>query len=192
MNSLITVVVLGLVAASLAAPQTPRACPKIVTRAEWGAKPATTSALTTFPPSHVIIHHAASAACTTQSACSAQVRAFQDQHINSNGWADIGYNFLIGEDGNVYEGRGWGKTGAHAPNFNSKSIGICFIGTFTSKLPTAAALKLAHDLIDCGTASGQISGTYKLAGHRQVTSTECPGNTLYADVQKWSHWTSAP
>lgn len=39
-------------------------------------------------------------------------------------WADIGYNFLVGEDGNVYEGRGWTQVGAQTLNYNSKSIGI--------------------------------------------------------------------
>jgi len=48
-------------------------------------------------------------------------------------WADIGYNFLVGEDGNVYEGRGWDKQGAHSKLFNSKSIGICIIGDYTSE-----------------------------------------------------------
>jgi N-acetylmuramoyl-L-alanine amidase len=38
-------------------------------------------------------------------------------------WDDIGYNFIVGEDGNVYEGRGWGIVGAHAPGFNSYSLG---------------------------------------------------------------------
>ena len=40
-----------------------------------------------------------------------------------SGWSDIGYNFLVGEDGNIYEGRGWGKVGAHARGHNSDSIG---------------------------------------------------------------------
>ena len=39
------------------------------------------------------------------------------------GWADIGYSFLVGEDGNVYEGRGWSLAGAHCIGYNSKSIG---------------------------------------------------------------------
>jgi N-acetylmuramoyl-L-alanine amidase len=39
------------------------------------------------------------------------------------GWDDIGYNFLVGEDGNIYEGRGWTQTGAHCIGYNSKSIG---------------------------------------------------------------------
>lgn len=53
--------------------------------------------------------------------------------MNTNKWSDIGYNFVVGEDGNVYEGRGWDKIGAHAPSYNSKSIGICMIGNFVSK-----------------------------------------------------------
>lgn len=53
--------------------------------------------------------------------------------MDTKQWNDIGYNFLIGGDGNVYEGRGWGKHGAHSSPYNSKSIGICIIGNFTSK-----------------------------------------------------------
>lgn len=53
--------------------------------------------------------------------------------MNNNGWDDIGYNFIIGEDGNVYEGRGWKYLGTHAPAYNGQSIGICVIGDFTSK-----------------------------------------------------------
>lgn len=54
--------------------------------------------------------------------------------MDTKHWSDIGYNFIVGEDGNVYEGRGWGKQGAHSKNFNNKSIGICIIGDYTSKL----------------------------------------------------------
>lgn len=57
----------------------------------------------------------------------------KNDHMNRKGWNDIGYNFLVGEDGNVYEGRGWGKQGAHSVPFNKKSIGICIIGDYRSK-----------------------------------------------------------
>lgn len=33
--------------------------------------------------------------------------------MESKNWDDIGYNFLVGGDGEVYEGRGWDKQGAH-------------------------------------------------------------------------------
>ena len=38
-------------------------------------------------------------------------------------WSDIGYNFLVGEDGRVYEGRGWDNEGAQAKGFNAQSVG---------------------------------------------------------------------
>jgi hypothetical protein len=62
--------------------------------------------------------------------------------MDNRGWQDIGYNFLIGGDGNVYEGRGWGIWGAHVPRYNSKSIGICVIGDFQSEFLTNVATKL--------------------------------------------------
>jgi hypothetical protein len=37
-------------------------------------------------------------------------------------WGDIGYNFLVGEDGNVYEGRGWTQVGAQTLNYNSNQL----------------------------------------------------------------------
>jgi N-acetylmuramoyl-L-alanine amidase len=42
------------------------------------------------------------------------MRNIQNFHMNTNGWADIGYNFCIGDPGQVYEGRGYGRHGAHA------------------------------------------------------------------------------
>ena len=38
------------------------------------------------------------------------------------GWTDIGYSYLIGDDGNAYEGRGWEWVGSHTccGNCNSR------------------------------------------------------------------------
>ena len=46
--------------------------------------------------------------------CSAEVRKIQDFHMGpGRNWWDIGHNFLIGEDGRIYEGRGFDAQGAH-------------------------------------------------------------------------------
>jgi len=68
----------------------------------------------------------------------------------SIGWDDIGYSFLIGEDGRVYEGRGWGVVGAHTLNYNSVSYGFCVIGNFMDHVPNEAALQATKDIIACG------------------------------------------
>jgi peptidoglycan recognition protein len=83
-------------------------------------------------------------------------RGIQDWHINGNGWCDIGYSFLVGGDGNVYEGRGWDEIGAHTGGFNSVGYGVCFLGSFTSQLPTAAAEATFHQLADCMMANGKV------------------------------------
>ena len=41
-----------------------------------------------------------------------------------SGWWDIGYSFIVGEDGNVYEGRGWDMVGAHTKGYNSRGLGM--------------------------------------------------------------------
>lgn len=68
-------------------------------------------------------------------------------HIDTQGWNDIAYNFLIGSDGNIYEGRGWGIEGAHAFGYNNRSIGISFIGCFINKIPTEEALNACKNLL---------------------------------------------
>ena len=39
------------------------------------------------------------------------------------GWWDVGYSFMVGEDGNVYEGRGWDQVGAHTYGYNTVGLG---------------------------------------------------------------------
>jgi len=79
---------------------------------------------------------------------------------NTTEWWDIGYNFLVGEDGNVYEGRGWDIVGAHAKNYNAESIGITFIGTFTNRIPNSVAINAAKQLISCGVSKVNFIACY--------------------------------
>jgi N-acetylmuramoyl-L-alanine amidase len=48
--------------------------------------------------------------------------------MDKKNFSDIGYNFLVGGDGETYEGRGWDMQGAFAKEFNNRSLGIAFIG----------------------------------------------------------------
>lgn len=42
----------------------------------------------------------------------------------------IYFSFIIGGDGKVYEGAGFHKVGAHTRGYNTRSLGIAFIGNF--------------------------------------------------------------
>lgn len=113
------------------------------------------------------------------------------------GWDDIGYSFLVGQDGNVYEGRGWHHVGAHTQGYNSRGFAASFMGNFMTHLPNAASMNAVKALIACGVQKGYISPSYHLYGHRDVGSTECPGDQLYKEIQSWPHyshthpWTSS-
>ncbi|XP_017785949.1 PREDICTED: peptidoglycan-recognition protein SC2-like [Nicrophorus vespilloides] len=166
----------------------------IISRAGWGARPAkwASNNLAVNPPSHVAIHHGDSPSCYNKAACTSRVKSYQDWHMDGNGWNDIGYNFVVGEDGNVYEGQGWGKHGAHAVPLNRMSIGICVIGSFNGAAPNAAAQKAVQELIAYGVSNGKIQTNYKLVGHRQVDNTDCPGTAFYNVIKGWKNWSANP
>ena len=69
--------------------------------------------------------------------------------MKTAGWDDIGYNFLVGEDGRAYEGRGWDHIGTHVRDYNFVSLGFSVIGDFNTRLPNQAALDLVKKLIAC-------------------------------------------
>ncbi|XP_012228599.1 peptidoglycan-recognition protein SC2 [Linepithema humile] len=188
-----TTLIFAAVYVTLVTRETAAAAPNIISRAQWGARAPKSQApnLRLKPAPYVIIHHSTSSSCETQTACKQKVKGFQTYHMDSKQWADIGYNFLVGEDGNVYEGRGWDKRGAHSIPFNSKSIGICIIGDYSNRTPNRAAVDAVTNLITHGVQNGQIKSDYKLLGHRQTWQTACPGNSLYTMIQSWPHWSQS-
>lgn len=167
-------------------------CPNIITRNDWNAREGLSKSLEQYPATHVLLHHSSTATCNSPANCAALVRSIQKIHMNRKRYRDIGYNFLIGEDGNIYEGVGWGKQGTHEDRLNSRSMGICFIGDYTSYLPNEAALGALQRLLECGVEDGHLTADYKLITHRQVTPTDCPGHRLYTHMRGLDHWVNAP
>ncbi|CAF1501309.1 unnamed protein product, partial [Rotaria sordida] len=88
-----------------------------VNRAGWGARePTSITNLTRKPLSFYVIHHTYSPPnCYDDASCIQRVKSIQNYHQLDRGWVDIGYHFLVGENGKVYEGRGWNRQAAHSP-----------------------------------------------------------------------------
>ena len=106
--------------------------PQIITRAQWGARnPEAIQTVSTGKRANFMVHH--SGANPNQS-----VRAIQDFHMDTRGWSDIGYNFLVDACGQVFEGRYGGimknVVGAHSAGFNTGSVGVAVIGDFSKML----------------------------------------------------------
>ncbi|XP_001603488.1 peptidoglycan-recognition protein SC2-like [Nasonia vitripennis] len=167
---------------------------RIISRSQWGAQPATDKPrhLKVQPAPLAIISHTGTQSCYNEAKCILSVRVIQTFHIEAKGWVDVGYNFLIGGDGNVYEGRGWDMAGAHTHNYNNRSIGIAFVGDFSYKSPIKEQIATAVKLLELGVKNGKLAKDYKLIGQRQVAHTQSPGDKLYNVIRTWEHWTNDP
>lgn len=105
---------------------------KIIPRAAWSARPPKKKAEKANWKC-IVLHHSYAFIANAGQAES-HVRSYQISHMDANGWSDIGYNFLVGPDGRVFEGREGGKNaqGAHTLGFNQHTVGINVMGNYES------------------------------------------------------------
>lgn len=165
-------------------------CPPIVTRAQWGARlPKEAPVNLPRVPVYMFIHHGAGSECFDNSTCVRKVQEYQNLHMSPpRDWNDIAYNFVVGENGIAYQGRGWSSVGAHTKGYNDVGLAICIIGDFTNHVPNDAALNTVKQLIQCALDNGKLTQNYTLKGHRDVGTTECPGTAYYNLIHSWPHF----
>lgn len=159
----------------------------VIARESWGAR---ATRCTQGDPSkyRMAIHHTVTPATSDPPT---RLRGIQAYHMDTNGWCDIGYHFLISLDGRVWEGRAIDFLGTHVASHNTGNIGISFIGCFqtsgcsdwTPFTPPDVMIDAAGDLV------GVLAGLYGITvtsdtvkGHRDHAgaSTACPGDNLHA------------
>lgn len=173
--------------------------PSIQYRNDWCPSGNCPQDLTPTPTvvTHLIVHH--SAGSNTSPNWAATVRSIWDYHVNTQGWDDIGYNYLIDPNGVIYEGRGNDVQGAHFSCMNTGTMGVCLLGNFNTAAPTAAMINSLTEIMGwkaCDIDEDPRDTTYfangavdliNLCGHRDgntipasCTVTACPGNNVYA------------
>ncbi|MFE1270611.1 peptidoglycan-binding protein [Streptomyces sp. NPDC058758] len=152
---------------------------KIISRDTWGARPwqGTPDTVSPAQRTEFYIHYDGAHPITRTGY--AIVRAIEAVHIGQ-GWSGIGYNFVVDQAGNVYEGRGWNLQGAHCPGHNISAIGVQ-IAIGGDQEPSAAALSACRALYE--EANRRFGRTLAKHGHRDGFATACPGMKLYAWVQ---------
>ncbi|HEV8205778.1 MAG TPA: N-acetylmuramoyl-L-alanine amidase, partial [Acidimicrobiia bacterium] len=151
--------------------------PGITARSGWGADESLRFANgkevwppTFWPIQKLLVHHTATQNADPNPAST--IRAIYYYHAITQGWGDIGYNFLIDEAGHVYKGRhshttsnpssaspspddtitgedasGNGVTAGHALGYNSGTMGVALLGTLTTQDATPAARNALADLL---------------------------------------------
>ncbi|MEU9996006.1 N-acetylmuramoyl-L-alanine amidase [Streptomyces sp. NPDC050848] len=183
--------------------------PKIITRKGWGAdeKLREKGFVYTKSIKAAFVHHSATGNNYTCKQAPSVLRSIYRYHTQSSGWRDFGYNFAVDKCGNIYEGRAGGVAkpvlGAHTLGFNTNSMGIAVLGTYSSTNPPAAVTTAIAKLtawklgLHGGNPKGKATLTsgggnrYKkgtkvkfnaIAGHRDGYATACPGARLYGKL----------
>ncbi|XP_074075319.1 peptidoglycan recognition protein 1 [Macrotis lagotis] len=164
-------------------------CPDIVSRLEWGGLPSRCLKPLNLPVEYVVVSHTAGRSCFSPAECEQQMRYIQADHVQFQGLCDIAYNFLIGEDGQIYEGRGWSTMGAHtSTTWNPISLGIGFIGNFMNRDPAPRAIRAVQNLLRCGWMHQVLLPQYIIKGQRDLLRSPSPGDRLYAKLRTWPHY----
>ncbi|MBE2250148.1 MAG: N-acetylmuramoyl-L-alanine amidase [Myxococcus sp.] len=154
--------------------------PAILPRAAWGARAPTCRSLTN--PYRLVVHHTASPTNDTFTP-EARLRQTQAFHMDTRGYCDVAYNFLMSRDARVWEGRGDGVLGGHTLNQNAGNMALCVIGTYTTDtLTPQQSCALAGWMAWQSSLHGIALNRTNIKGHREWGATECPGNTLFAQL----------
>ncbi|MBA4149595.1 MAG: immunoglobulin domain-containing protein [Verrucomicrobia bacterium] len=172
--------------------------PTICNRACWGARDTSCSS-TISTLNRAIIHHTAGSEFATTGLESSKnyMRNNQNYHMDTRGFCDVGYHFMVDKFGNIFEARKNSMAGlprgAHDGN-NFNSFGFTLMGWFHpdkpggANQPTAVMISALFDVIAWRMPSEWSpygSGTYNgvtvgfLDGHRKVKATACPGDGIH-------------
>ncbi|MBT2421496.1 FG-GAP repeat protein [Streptomyces sp. ISL-22] len=198
--------------------------PPIITQAEWGASTdydGTPEYGTEIKAA--VIHHTGVDSDNGLSCAEsrARMRTIQQAHF-SQGYFDIGYNFVVDRCGQIFEGRSGGMDlpviGAHDAGFNTNTVGISYIGNFESAQPSRAGMDAISRVIawkfgmygidptgkvtltsgvDQGYSGnkipkGQSITLPRVFGHRDTNATACPGANLYPKLSRIAQVAKTP
>lgn len=142
----------------------------ILTRTQWGSR-GPKSRLTPLNKNRVVgiaVHH--SGVKNGPKGVTA-VKAFERHHMDANGWNAIAYNWLIDEEGVIYEGRGAGVISAATRPYNSRTESICYTGDGTKPIPEATIKSFEWLVADI---QKRYSNKLWLKGHQELATTSCP------------------
>lgn len=183
----------------------------IVPRDTWGTDLPPTGPLSTEDVRFLLIHHTASSnVIPDQRSLIRSVYAFHTGPRKR--WADVAYNFFVGPDGTVWEGRAGSIDGPVIADATGGNQGysqlVCLLGDFSSRPPTDLAqtslvrllahLASRHGLSTWKNATatftsrgsnklpaGTAVSTSTISGHRDMTYTSCPGDGAYTLLDEW-------
>lgn len=161
-------------------PQTAVAAPGgVISRREWAM--ADTIVPRTNPMGRIdriTVHHDGMPPVwlNSRSDIASRIEVIRRAHVN-NGWADIGYHYIIDPQGNVWEGRPVRYQGAHVKIANERNLGVLVLGNFVEQRPTLSATTALDRFVAVQMRQYGVPLS-RVHTHQELSPTQCPGPNL--------------
>jgi hypothetical protein len=180
-------------------------------RDRWGADLPPKGVIQRDDVRFLLVHHTASSNGSTDPV--GVIRSAYAFHTGpSKSWPDVAYHFFVAPDGSVWEGRTGSLAGGYEASATGGNQGwaqlVCLIGNFERTPPTPQAQAALVDVLKWLTwrywldpapaatvdyvsrgsnkhPAGTRVTTPVISGHRDATSTACPGDEAYALLPTW-------
>jgi N-acetyl-anhydromuramyl-L-alanine amidase AmpD len=104
-------------------------------------------------------------------------------HVTRQDWPGIGYHFLVGADGTLYQGNTLETVSNHSANMNTPAVGICFLGSFMKEVPPQTQIEAGAHLTAWLMQELGVP-LNKVRGHKEFMDTACPG-TQWLSEKRW-------
>lgn len=118
----------------------------------------------------IVVHTAAAYDAARKRVVYQSAQDIRRYHQEHNGWRDIGYHWVVLEDGSLEPGRPESEPGAHVGGFNAHTIGVCVTGhgDFAPFLP--------RQKLGLVRLCARLCNTHKLSGLRVIGHRETPAH----------------
>lgn len=158
----------------------------IVTRSAWGARPP--RAMTPqAPPRQAFLHHSTddrAEVINTLAEQKSAARRIQGFHMNTRGWSDIGYHYLVFQPyggqkrARAFAARNYHYVPAAQEGHNTGTLAICVVGNLEEDQVKRNTRFVIEEILR------RHPSVKTLGGHRDVVATTCPGDHLYDAIPR--------
>lgn len=165
---------------------TPSIIDRIYNREQWGARNWREFSRQGLPV-EAFVHHSGPENGRTLDTMNEQIRTvqgFQNYHMDTHGWDDIAYHFVVFQwvgktpMARAFKGRPSTHTPAAQEKHNTRTLAICVVGNGDKEPMQANTRFMIETLIR------RYPTIMRIGGHRDVVQTSCPGSKFYAAIPR--------
>ncbi|XP_046394705.1 uncharacterized protein LOC124162273 isoform X2 [Ischnura elegans] len=161
--------------------------PKFVFRRHWNASRVTRKLETLDHPVRLVVVSNGGSPCHNRSECIALMKEEQKSKLSRYG--DLLENFYIGNDGSVYEGRGWNFSSHWRLGNLEKLVSVRFLGDYQNELPPEQAKYALKALVNTGIGNGKLDEEFFLLSLRLIyNDSGLLGDALASYMENWTPW----